>query len=116
MNGIGYVEMPSRNFEKTITFYRELFGWKFDYMPEMKYMTFQAPEGPGGGFSTALKAAQTPGIIFYINVDDIESIVLKSGKVGGSCITTKTRISPEMGYYAVLGDPDGNHIGVWSKH
>ena len=115
MNGISYIEMPSQNFEKTKSFYTELFGWKFDFMPEMKYMTFQTPEGPGGGFSAALKPSQMPGIIFYITVDDIDNIVKKAESVGGICITRKTQISPEIGYFAVLGDPDGTHIGIWSK-
>ena len=115
MNGITYIELPSQNFEKTKKFYSDLFGWKFDFEPEMKYMTFQTPEGPGGGFSSALKAAQAPGIIFYISVDDIEAVIKNAANVGGSCITEKSLIAPAIGYYAVLGDPDGNHIGIWSK-
>ena len=116
MNGITYIELSSQNFEKTRKFYSELFGWKFDLEPEMKYMSFQAPAGPNGGFTSYYKPGQAPGIIFYIDVEDIDMTIKKAPAAGGSCITKKTQISPEIGYYAVLGDPDGNHIGIWSKN
>jgi predicted enzyme related to lactoylglutathione lyase len=115
MNGFCHIEIPSRDFTKAKKFYSELFSWNCNEAPEMNYMVFQAPDGPGGGFSKTLEFNTKPGILFYIEVESIENIVKKAEEIGGKCSKEKTQISPEYGYYAVLNDLEGNTIGIWAK-
>ena len=115
MNGVCHLEIPSKDFEKARKFYGDLFGWTFNEMKEWNYMMFKAPDGIGGGFDKSYDISSKPGIVFYIEVEDIEATIKKAESLGGKCIKPKTQISPDYGYLAFLGDLDGNHIGLWSK-
>ncbi len=115
MNGICYVEIPSEDFEKAKKFYGGLFNWQFDYMKEMDYLVFKAAEGLGGGFCKGYSTADKPGILFYIDVEDIEVTIKKAEELGGKTIKGKTQISPDIGYFALLADLEGNQIGLWAK-
>lgn len=115
MHSINYIEIPSKDFEKSKKFYGDIFGWQFDYMKEADYLSFKTPDGLGGGFDKHYDISAKPGIIFYIEVEDIPATLSKVEKSGGKTVKGKTQISPEHGYYAFVKDVHGNQIGVWSK-
>lgn len=114
MNGICHVEIPATDFEKMNKFYGDLFGWETQVIPEMDYATFKPPDGIGGGFSKQLKTADS-GVLFYIEVEDIEATLKNIEGAGGKIVMPKTLISPEIGYSAVFTDVAGNSIALWSK-
>jgi predicted enzyme related to lactoylglutathione lyase len=114
MNGLAYFEIPSNDLEKAKLFYSELFGWKCEYSPEGKYMMFSTPDGPAGGFGKDMET-HTKGINIYIEVEDLETTISKAIEIGGKCLTPKTEISPEYGFYAFIEDLEGNKIGLWGK-
>lgn len=115
MNGICHIEIPSKDFDKAKKFYGEVFGWECNLMGEMNYLTYKAPDGPGGGFDKSLEPASKPGISIYIEVESIEATIEKAEGLGGKCVKGKTQISPEYGYYAILTDLEGNQIGLWAQ-
>jgi predicted enzyme related to lactoylglutathione lyase len=45
--------------------------------------------------------------------DDIESTLAKVEELGGQTVTPKTEI-PDMGWFAVFKDPQGNLIGLFT--
>ncbi len=47
-NSIVHVEFHSTAPEKTKAFLSDVFGWKFQDMPEMNYSMFDPPSAPGG--------------------------------------------------------------------
>lgn len=115
MNGICHIEIPSRDFEKAKKFYGDLFNWQFNYIKEMDYLTFKAPDGVGGGFSKGYSIAEKAGIFLYIEVEDIETIIKNGENMGGKTVKGKTLLGPEIGYFAILADLEGNQIGLWAK-
>ncbi len=115
MNGICHMEIPSKDFEKAKKFYGELFDWKFDLMKEWNYMLFTAPDGIGGGFDQSYELSEKPGILFYIEVEDVSATLEKVKGIGGAIVKEKTQISPEYGYMGVVTDLEGNQLGLWSK-
>ena len=116
MNGICHIEIPSRDYEKARKFYGGLFGWEFNVMGEMDYMTFKPPAGPGGGFDKTLEIASKPNVALYVEVDNLEATIKKAESLGGKCTKGKTQISPEYGYYANITDLEGNQIGIWGMN
>ena len=50
---IVHIEIPASNLQAAGKFYADLFGWKTEDIPEMSYVTFQAPPGPGGRLVSA---------------------------------------------------------------
>jgi len=115
MNGICHLEIPSKDFEKARKFYGGLFGWQFDYIKEMDYLMYKAPDGVNGGFAKEYEIATKPGITIYIEVDDLNATIKKAKEVGGAIVKEKTMIAPEFGYFAFIKDPEGNQIGLWAK-
>jgi len=114
MNGICHVEIPCTDFEKMKNFYGDVFGWETEIIPNMDYATFKPPEGPGGGFNKQLKTTES-GVMFYIEVADINESLKKVEGAGGKTVTPKTAISPEFGYFAIFTDSENNIIGLWAK-
>lgn len=115
MNSICHIEIPSNDFDKARKYYGDIFNWQFDYMKEMDYLVFKAPEGLNGGFSKGHAIADKAGIFLYIKVENIEATIKKGEEIGGKTVKGKTKIAPEMGYYAILADLEGNQIGLWAK-
>lgn len=83
-------------------------------MPGMEYVMWNAPSGPAGGLRKPAvpEEAEHPMVYNYIAVDDIDAALGQIEKMGGKVIISKTEISPEIGYYAIFTDPDGNFLGL----
>jgi predicted enzyme related to lactoylglutathione lyase len=111
---IVHFEIPASNPEKVGKFYSGLFGWKINKMPgPMDYWGVEtAPEGQGvnGGIARRSKAEDRP--TNYILVDSVQEYESKVKKLGGKVVVSKEEV-PEMGYFAIVLDPDGNAFGLW---
>ncbi len=108
---IVHVEFHSRNPSKTKQFYAEVFGWKFQDRPEMDYIMFEAPSGPGGGVTKPMGGMQ-PGVLNYILSDSIEKTAKKIEQAGGSIIMAKSEI-PNFGWFAIFSDPEGTVNAIY---
>lgn len=115
MHGICHIEIPSKDFEKAAAFYKAVFDWETQMIPQMNYAMYKAPSGVNGGFSGELEIYQKPGVVFYIEVENIDASLKKIEKNGGKTIKGKTEIAPEMGFYAIFGDAEGNTLGLWAQ-
>ena len=51
----------------------------------------------------------------YVEVDSIDEALAKATARGGTVLKGKQQIS-ETSWWAVLADPDGNHIGLYEGH
>ncbi len=111
---IVHIEFSTKDLEATGRFYSELFGWKVNLVPEMNYATFEAEGGPGGGFNP-INETNPPGtIMVYIDTDDIEASLAKAVSLGGKVLRKKQEI-PEMGWFAIFQDPDGNAVALYKE-
>jgi len=109
-NSIVHVEFHSNAPEKTKSFLKDVFGWKFDDVPEMNYSMFQPPSAPGGGLQ---RAENMPaGVLDYILSEDIENTLRKITSNGGAVVMPKQEI-PGMGWFAVFQDPTGITLALY---
>lgn len=57
------------------------------------------------------------GILVYLNAgDDLQPYLDRAADAGAHIIVPKTEISPEMGYFAVFSDSEGNTMAFHSNH
>lgn len=112
MNTICHWEMQTSNPETARKFYEPLFGWKLTYEKEMNYVMIETGGQPNGGMNI-VKNIEPSAILLYVLVDDIEAKLARAGSLGGTTVTPKTPI-PHVGYFAVIKDPEGNQIGVFT--
>ncbi len=112
-HGICHVEWRSTDFERTKGFYGGLFEWSFQDW-DGNYLLFQSPGGIGGGFEKV--SAPNPGKspVVYVLVEDVEPYVVRAAELGGGVVMPKTQIG-DVGWMALLSDPDGNHVGVFQS-
>ena len=113
---IVWFEIPADNPERAKAFYTNLFGWKINAFPGggdyWHIDTGGADDTPDG----ALKRRQRPQepIIDYVSVDSVDKYADKTAKLGGKICMAKTAV-PQMGYFAICQDTEGNAFGIWES-
>ena len=111
---IVWFEIPADNPQRAREFYGNLFGWKINPFPGAQdYLhinTGGADETPDGALKKR-KQPQEP-ITNYISVNSVSEFSKKIEKLGGKICMERTAV-PQMGYFAVCQDTEGNAFGIW---
>lgn len=112
MPTIVHFEIPADEVDRAKTFYQDLFGWKFEQFPGMDYwsITTSGDHPIGGGMMK--RRDPTHPVTNYIDVDSIDGYVKKVEQLGGKVIGPKMAV-PNMGYFAICLDTEGNVFGLW---
>jgi uncharacterized protein len=116
-----HFEIPFDDGDRARGFYKELFGWQIQSMPEMDYtIVMSGPSGDqgptesgyiNGGMLTRQQAA-TAGPVLVVDVKSIDDTLERIGGLGGSTVVGKTPVG-DMGFAAYFTDTEGNVIGLW---
>jgi len=114
VHGLCHFEFPSKDISKSKDFHKSLFGWEFQDVGDPDYVLFSTPKGPGGGIEKT-DVSKGSNIKVYIEVEDIPSTLAKAKELAGATVKEKTLISEEHGFWAMIADPSGVKIGLWSK-
>ena len=110
---IVHLEFQSTDFERTASFYGDLFGWQTQQNAAATYMKFDGADGPSGGWVRS-DMVQSPGPVPYLLVDDLPGLLEKVEKAGGRILARRLPFAGG-GDVALFADPDGNVIGVWMR-
>lgn len=113
MNRPIHFEMHSSNPEKTIAFFKEVFGWqtqKWDGPMEYWLVTTGKEGEPGisGGFLRSRDGQ--PRTVNTVDVASVEKTSEAVVKAGGQ-VVVPTMAIPGVGWLAYAVDPTGNLIG-----
>ncbi|MCB1053337.1 MAG: hypothetical protein KDC71_22235, partial [Acidobacteria bacterium] len=82
-----HFELWSKNPQQVSDFYRNVFEWNIQHIPEMDYHLITPDEsgGIGGGIMTPKEGPWPGNMAFYIDVEDIkpyhEKITTQGGKI-----------------------------------
>jgi hypothetical protein len=120
-NALNWFEIPVKDFDKAKAFYESIFDFE---MPEMPMgpnrMGILLHDQQGGGVGGAIVAGEgykptAGGSLVYLNGGaDLSKVLDRVAKAGGAVLVTKTQIAPEIGYFAIFQDCEGNHVGLHS--
>jgi len=118
---ISIVEIPTTNFLRAVTFYQTVLGVKIE---EVDMEGTQMGIFPSSGDTVSVVLVNgndyTPtknGTVVYLNAgNDLQPTLNEVEKNGGKIILPKTKISPEMGFFALFIDTEGNKLGLHSKN
>ncbi|WP_210420809.1 VOC family protein [Chitinophaga sp. XS-30] len=120
-NLVSIIEIPAADLGRAIKFYSAILGVSIEEaeMGDVKMGVFPAEEGTVN-VVLANGSDYTPtasGSVLYLNGgDDLQIILDKIAANGGEIIMPKTAISPEMGFYALFTDTEGNKLGLHSAN
>lgn len=109
---ITHIDIPVSDTERARTFYAGLFNWRIDEHPGFEgYPMWQAPNKiSGGGLAPRSEGFTQPRS--SVEVDSIDDALAKAEATGGKVLAGKSPID-ETSWWAVIEDPDGNHIGLY---
>ncbi len=102
---IVHVEIHSNDPPRTKTFFANAFGWKFQDVPEMNYITWEAPDKPAGGLQRPMEG-HGPTVLNYLASNAIENDIARVQREGGAVLMPKTEI-PKIGWFAIFQEPGG---------
>lgn len=116
---IAFFEIPATDFYRAVDFYETILGLKipaFEWEKE-KMACFTEQGETVGAISYAPDfRPSADGVLIHFNCRDIESVLAKVLEKGGKVIIPRTKIEAEgKGYFAVVEDTEGNHVGVYEK-
>jgi len=109
---ITHIDIPVSDLGKAQEFYSDLFGWNIRALPGFEdYPMWMAPNGiSGGGLAPRDEGFAQPRS--YVEVDSIDETVVKAEAAGATLAMAKQPIT-DTSWWAVIVDPDGNHIGLF---
>jgi len=117
-----WFEIPADNLDRAKKFYNTLFGWNIAAFPGMQgseaetYLHIDTggdEASPDGGMMKRKEPGQ--GITQYISVASVSESSAKVEKLGGKICMAKTAV-PQMGYFAICSDTEGNTFALWEAN
>lgn len=111
-----HFEIPCDNPEKTVSFFKEAFGWNFQQFGAEDYWLAITGDEKTPGINGAIMKKKDPRqpLVNSIKVDDLETSMANVEKAGGKIVVPKMAV-PTVGYLAYFTDPDGNIHGLWHE-
>ena len=120
-NLISIVEIPVTDFSRAVKFYQAISGLAIEEMEMDGNQMGILPNEEGTVNVVLVKGKDynptADGAVIYLNAgSDLQAMLNKVEQNGGQVIFPKTEISPEMGYFALFIDTEGNKLGLHSSN
>ena len=118
-NFISIVEIPVSDFPRAVRFYQDVMGISIQKM-EMGGVTMGVLPNEEGTVNVVLAKGDdykptADGAVLYLQAgDDLQPMLDRVKQHGGQILVPKTEISPEMGFFALFIDTEGNKLGLHS--
>ena len=118
-NLVSIIEIPTTDFARAVSFYKAILDISIEevdmggimvgsFLNEDKDLHVQLIHGNG-------YEPSANGTIIYLNAgEDLQPVTNKIEANGGKILMPKSEIGPEMGFYAMFKDIEGNKIGLYS--
>lgn len=112
---VNFFEIVSDDAPRLHTFYAELFGWKIDVDDEgFGLVDTGAGEDAVGGGIGPKSSPEDAGVKIYVRADSLEDTIARARALGSSVYLEPMDLPGEYGRIAIISDPDGNPVGLWS--
>jgi uncharacterized protein len=123
MRSVVHFEIPADDVARAKEFYRSVFDWQLQDMPEMDYTIVRTTEvdenqmpTTAGAINGGLmrRSSETPAPVLTIDVESVDQALKHVEAAGGRVVRERTEI-PGMGAFAYFTDPEGNTLGLWEN-
>jgi predicted enzyme related to lactoylglutathione lyase len=107
-------ELATSDVEAAKSFYGDVVGWTAhdEDMGQMVYTLFRSGDTDRAGCMKMMPGVPSPFWLSYIGTDDIDATAKKAKDLGATVHVEPTDI-PNVGRFAVLGDPTGATFGLF---
>src|SRR5215467_12599181 len=112
-----WYELLAQDPKAAIDFYTDVVGWKTQPFGEVSdYVMWVGSQGPLGGVmklpEEAAKMGAPPHWMGHVQVENVDQTCEQAKKLGGQVFHGPEDI-PQVGRFAVIGDPQGAAISVF---
>ncbi len=111
---ISYVQIPAADAELSADFYESVFSWNIRRRDGGRIAFDDTTGEVSGVWLTDRPPSVQPGLLMYINVEDVQRALEKIVEAGGQIVTPLTPQS-EGEAFATFRDPAGNVLGVFHE-
>jgi uncharacterized protein len=114
LNGkICYIELPATDVAASAAFYGDVFGWTLRRRGDGSQAFDDTTGAVSGAFVLGRSSWATPGLLFYIMVDDVAAACRLVEAKGGTIVQPIGADAPEI--TARFRDPGGNVVGLYQE-
>lgn len=110
---ICYLEVPALDIRRSADFYNKVFGWKIRQRNDGSTAFDDATGSVSGSWVLGRPPAAAPGLLIYVMVDSVASILETIVAQGGQVAQAVGMDAPEI--TARFRDPAGNIIGLYQQ-
>ncbi|MBM4169585.1 MAG: VOC family protein [Ignavibacteria bacterium] len=110
-NAVVHFEIRGKDAKQLQDFYSNVFGWSVNADNPIGYGLVETGSKSGIQGGIADEDQQSPNVMIYIEVGDVQAHLDQIEKEGGKTVTPVTVI-PNMVTLATFRDPAGNIIGL----
>jgi uncharacterized protein len=117
---VSIIEIPVSDFSRAVKFYQTILNASIEEV-DMGGTTMGVFPSDGETVNVVLVKGDdykpsAEGAVVYLHAgDDLQPTLTSIEKSGGRIIVPKTQISPEMGFFAIFIDSEGNKLGLHSS-
>ena len=120
-HAINWFAVPTNDLSRAVKFYSSILGSEIEVtqMGPREMAFFPADDGAISGhlFKADGFKPSPDGVMIYLNGgNDLQVVLDKVENAGGKIIMPKTQITPEIGYYAIFIDSEGNRVALHSNN
>ncbi len=121
-SAINWFEIPATDFDRAVRFYGEIYAFDMPTrdMGHIRMGFFQHQQGSGIGGAVVSGDGYIPsleGSKLYLNGGtNLCTVLDRVDNAGGTVVLGKTEISPEIGYFAIIDDTEGNRVYLHSMN
>jgi predicted enzyme related to lactoylglutathione lyase len=110
---ICYIEIPATDIPRSVAFYQSVFGWDIRQRGDGSTAFDDGVGQVSGTWVTGRPPSETPGLLIYIMVDDINVTIEAIRANGGEIVQPVGVDAPEI--TARFRDPGGNVLGLYQQ-
>jgi predicted enzyme related to lactoylglutathione lyase len=110
---ICYLEIPAIDINASVSFYKEVFGWRTRQRGDGSIAFDDTAGEVSGTWVAGRRAATEPGLLIYIMVDSVAATIDAVIAHGGKIVQPIGMDAPEI--TARFSDPAGNIIGLYQQ-
>lgn len=116
-NLIAWVEIPSTDFMRAVTFYGILFGVELEPLDFGTEKMACLPCDAGAVIWAKGYEPSSHGVVVSINVgEELDAVIERVKLAGGKILVPRTKIeAPGRDFFATFTDTEGNRLGLYGK-
>jgi predicted enzyme related to lactoylglutathione lyase len=118
-NSLNWFEIPVSNFERAKKFYSTIYDYEMPARqmgPNMMGFLLVEKGGIGGAIvqGEGYKPSQEGALVYLNGGKDLSVVLKRVESAGGKIVLPKTKITDELGYFAIFIDIEDNKLGIHS--